>query len=191
MQITARLRNAVAGIAIGLAGLVSLGLGGCNTQSGISPPSGPYRVASVFDGDSFNLTAADNRTVRVRIAGIDAPEKSQPYAQKSRESLESLLNAGPIVLTPVKMDRFERWVAHVSVNRQDIGLAQIERGYAWFFVRYQQDLDEQRRTDYARAESTARREGLGLWAGIAASAKNPALAPEPPWKFRERIKKEK
>jgi endonuclease YncB( thermonuclease family) len=191
MRSNGPLRHALAGFAIGIAALASLALGGCNTQSGISPPSGPYRVANVFDGDSFNLTAANNQTVRVRIAGIDAPEKSQPYSQKSRESLESLLNAGPIVLTPVKIDRFERWVAHVSVNRHDIGLAQIERGYAWFFVRYQNDLDEQRRADYARAESAARQAGIGLWAGIAASGKNPALAPEPPWKFRERIKKEK
>jgi endonuclease YncB( thermonuclease family) len=145
----------------------------------------------VSDGDSFRLIAADNQTVRVRIAGIDAPEKSQPYAQKSRESLESLLNSGSITLAPVKIDRFERWVAHVAVNQEDVGLAQIQRGYAWFFPRYQQDLDERRRADYMQAESTARANRVGLWAGLSVSTKNPALAPEPPWEFRERSRKEK
>ncbi len=164
---------------------------GCSSEKSLSPPSGPYQVAEIFDGDSFNLIAANQQIVRVRIAGIDAPEKRQPYANKAKESLASLLASGTISLTPVKVDRFERWVAHVSVNQEDVGLLQIQRGYAWFFTRYQQDLDDRRKSDYARAEEQARRDGLGLWAGIAASAKNPALAPEPPWKFRERAKKEK
>lgn len=164
---------------------------GCSSEKGLTPPSGPYKVAEVFDGDSFNLIAANQQIVRVRIAGIDAPEKRQPYSNKAKESLESLLTSGSITLTPVKVDRFERWVAHVSVNQEDVGLIQIQRGYAWFFTRYQQDLDDRRKSNYARAEEQARRDGLGLWAGIAASAKNPALTPEPPWKFRERIKKEK
>lgn len=185
------LTRRLAVIGLILVGLIGIGLAGCGTEKGLAPPSGPYRVAEVFDGDSFNLTAADGRIVRVRIAGIDAPEKRQPYSQKAKESMESLLSSGPIKLTPIKIDRFERWVAHVSVNQQDIGLIQIQRGYAWFFTRYQQDLDDRRRQEYAQAETTARREGVGLWAGIAASTRNPALAPEPPWKFRERTNKEK
>lgn len=172
------------------AGLV-LALAGCSPDRGLSPPAGPYKVAEVFDGDSFNLIAANQKTVRIRIAGIDAPEKRQPYSNKAKESLESLLMSGTITLTLIKIDRFERWVAHVSVDQQDIGLRQIQLGYAWFFTRYQQDLDDRRKSDYARAEEDARRDGLGLWAGIAASVKNPALAPEPPWKFRERMNKEK
>lgn len=176
-------------LAATLAALV-IGLSGCSSQPGLAPPGGPYEIAEVFDGDSFNLIAANQQIVRVRIAGIDAPEKRQPYSNKSKESLESLLAGGTITLTPVKIDRFERWVAHVSVNQNDIGLLQIQRGYAWFFTRYQQDLDDRRKSDYARAEENARRDGLGLWAGIAASVNNPALAPEPPWKFRERTKKE-
>jgi endonuclease YncB( thermonuclease family) len=187
--VTAWFARVLAWMIAGFVGVI--GLSGCTTEPGLTPPSGPYRIAEVFDGDSFNLVAANNQTVRVRIAGIDAPEKRQPYSQKSKESLEAMLASGSIQLIPVKMDRFERWVAHVSVGQYDVGLTQIQRGYAWFFVRYQQDLDDQRQSRYREAEASARRDGLGLWAGIAASAKNPALAPEPPWKFRERSKKEK
>ncbi len=148
-------------------------------------------MAEVFDGDSFNLRALRGETVRVRIAGIDAPEKTQPYSNKSKESLTEILNLGEISLSPVKVDAYDRWVANVRVAQQDVGLVQIQRGYAWFFVRYKQDISEDQRQRYAEAERTARDQRRGLWAGIDAAARNPALAPEPPWKFRERSRKEK
>lgn len=182
-----RLLRAAAASCLALALLTALA--GCGSSPSAHPDAGPYSVAEVFDGDSFNLRAANGAVVRVRIAGIDAPEKSQPYAAKSKASLESLLAQGAIELSPIKQDVYERWVAHVHVAQQDIGLAQIERGYAWFFKRYQQELNPSMRAQYARAEERARQARLGLWAGLAASHHNPALAPEPPWKFRERHKK--
>lgn len=157
-------------------------LPGCNNQpSGV--PAGPYTVTEVFDGDSFNLKAANDKTVRIRIAGIDAPEKSQPYSQKSKTALEALLAAGPIRLDVIKQDRFERWVAHVSVNEEDVGLRQIQGGWAWYFKRYQKDLSESMQTDYERAERQARADQRGLWAW--------STPPEPPWKFRERTRADK
>jgi len=74
---------------------------------------------------------------------------------------------------------------------RDLGLIQIQRGYAWYFVRYKKDISEAQQQRYAEAERSARDARLGLWAGIDASARNPALMPEPPWKFRERTRKEK
>ncbi len=162
---------------------------GCSESSVPGPAAGPYAVVAVFDGDSFNLRAANGSIVRVRLIGIDAPEKGQPYSQKARESLENLLGSGRIELSAQKIDRFDRWIAHASVNGGDIGLTQIERGYAWFFVRYKKDLDEKSRERYADAERKARDDGKGLWAGIALAERNPALAPEPPWKYRERNRK--
>lgn len=164
---------------------------GCQQPPGLHPPAGPYTVAEVFDGDSFNLKARNGELVRVRIAGIDAPEKTQPYSNKSKESLTEILQSGDINLQPVKIDVYERWVANVNVGRQDVGLMQIERGYAWFFVRYKQDLTEDQRQRYSGAERAARDQRRGLWAGIDAAARNPALTPEAPWKFRERARKEK
>jgi micrococcal nuclease len=150
---------------------------GCNgNPPGV--PAGPYTVTEIFDGDSFNLKAANAQTVRVRIAGIDAPEKSQPYAQKSKAALEALLASGPITLDVIKQDRFERWVAHVSVNNVDVGLRQVEDGWAWYFRRYKKDLSESMQRDYERAERQARADQRGLWAW--------SSPPEPPWKFRER-----
>lgn len=174
------------GVSLAFAGLV-----GCSEPLRSGPSPGPYSVAEVFDGDSFNLRAANQSVVRIRIAGIDAPEKTQPYSAKAKASLESLLAQGSIRLEVIKQDPYERWVANVHVAEQDIGLAQIERGYAWFFKRYKNDLSSAMQERYARAEEDARAARVGLWAGIAASAVNPALAPEPPWTFRERTRKEK
>ena len=178
-------------LGLGLSTLLLAALAACQQPPGASLPAGPYAIAEVFDGDSFNLRTPKGEVVRVRIAGIDAPERTQPYANKSKESLVELLNAGDIRLSPVKVDVYERWVANVSVAQQDIGLIQVQRGYAWFFVRYKQDIDEGLRQRYAEAERVARDQRRGLWAGIDAAARNPALAPEPPWKFRERTRKEK
>lgn len=171
--------------------LLLAALPACQQQHGPSLPAGPYAIAEVFDGDSFNLRTPKGEILRVRVAGIDAPEKTQPYSTKAKESLVEILNSGEISLSPVKVDVYERWVANVSVAKQDVGLMQIQRGYAWFFTRYKKDISEDLQQRYADAERAARDQRRGLWAGIDAAARNPALAPEPPWKFRERTKKEK
>ena len=171
--------------------LLSAGLSACHQPAGPRLPEGPYSIAEIFDGDSFNLKAKDGAIVRVRIAGIDAPEKTQPYSTKAKDSLAELLHSGPIGLQPVKVDTYDRWVANVRIGDRDLGLEQIQRGYAWYFVRYKQDINEEQQRRYAEAERVARDQRHGLWAGIDAAARNPALAPEPPWKFRQRNRKEK
>jgi endonuclease YncB( thermonuclease family) len=177
-------------IRLALAGAAAAALlTGCLNETSASPPPGPYIVAEVHDGDSFNLTAKRGERVRVRIAGIDAPEREQPYGQQSKRSLEAMLRSGEIELDAIKKDRFDRWVANVSIQGQDLGLMQIASGHAWFFRRYQDDLSASMRRQYDQAEADARRDFKGLWVGLRAASSNPALAPEPPWLYRERTRK--
>ncbi len=189
MKFSRRRFGQVIGVIVVIAG--ALGFGGLlpGDARDTQLPAGPYSVKNVHDGDSFNLQASNNATVRVRIAGIDAPEKTQPYSAKAKVALETMLNSGPIRLEPVTVDRFDRWVANVYVNDENVGLAQINQGWAWYFRRYKDDLELSQQLRYEFAEQTARQKRLGLWAGI--DAGNPALAPEPPWRFRERMRKEK
>lgn len=140
----------------------------------------------VQDGDSFLLRADDGRRVRVRVSGIDAPERAQPYADVSRRHLGDLLRGRRVRLEPVKQDVFDRTVARVIVldgepPGQDAGLAQIEAGLAWHFARYRADQSAEDARDYARAEREARARGAGLWHDA---------APEPPWDFRARMRRQ-
>jgi micrococcal nuclease len=193
MRITRRRLGQVVGAFAIVAAALGFGgfMPGDARDSNAAPPAGPYVIRNVHDGDSFNLQAKNNATVRVRIAGIDAPERTQPYSQKAKEALEAMLNAGPIRLDPVTVDRFDRWVAHVYVNDTNVGLAMVDQGWAWYFRRYKDDLQTFQQIRFELAEQTARQKRLGLWQGLEAAEKNPELAPEPPWRFRERLRKEK
>ena len=135
------------------------------------------RSISVDDGDSFVARRADGSKIRVRLAGIDAPEKSQPWANAARQKLRGLLHERELVITPLKADRWGRLVALVAADGEDPALMMLEAGLAWHFSRYDRDLPVASRDRYAQAESEARSARLGLWQ---------ANEPEPPWEFRRR-----
>jgi len=135
---------------------------------------------AVHDGDSFVLRTDDGQRVQIRISGIDAPEKSQPYADVSRRHLAQALRERRLRIEPVKRDPYDRLVAKVLVDQgdtglADAGLAQIEAGMAWHFRRYAGDQPAGDRARYAQAERDARQAGSGLW-------QDPA--PVAPWDFR-------
>ncbi len=134
------------------------------------------RIASIADGDSFTLIADDGRRIGVRLGGIDAPEKGQPNADRSRDNLARLLARGALEIEPIKTDPFGRQVARVRTRGEDVALSQIEAGLAWHFVRYSADQLPDERERYARAEREARQAGRGLWADA---------QPLAPWLFRQ------
>lgn len=145
------------------------------------------------DGDTFTLQADDGRRLRVRIAGIDAPESRQPYADVSRRHLRELLRARRVRIEPIKLDPYDRVVARVLALEapapgraadpgaaHDVGLAMIEAGLAWHFVRYRADQSREEFERLADAQRAARSRRAGLW-------RDPA--PEPPWDFRARSRR--
>jgi endonuclease YncB( thermonuclease family) len=159
------------------------------SQSVAKPPapSVVYGISiDVQDGDSFVMRDDLGNRIRVRISGIDAPEKSQAFADRSRQHLRDLMRDARIRLEPVKVDVFARTVARVWVlsdddkPERDAGLAQIEAGMAWHFKRYRSDQHDQDAARYAKAERLARSESLGLW-------RDPS--PQPPWDFRTRARR--
>jgi len=138
------------------------------------------RVVRVLDGDSL-LLRIDGQGVRgVRIAGIDAPEKGQPFADVARRALLAQLDDREIRVEVVKTDFFQRLVGRVFVDGRDAGLALLHAGLAWHFKRYDADLAPAQRRRYAQAERQARLRGLGLW-------RDPA--PVPPWEHRAQARR--
>ncbi|MEY3670248.1 MAG: hypothetical protein RL258_1644 [Pseudomonadota bacterium] len=136
-----------------------------------------YRLVRVFDGDSMLMRSPEGETLKMRIAGIDAPEKSQPFADPARDRLSALLQKGPLEVAILKKDVYGRWLASIRVADKDLGQQLLEEGHVWFFRRYQSDLTNEQRGLYDRAEKMARDAGRGLWA---------EATPLPPWEFRQR-----
>jgi endonuclease YncB( thermonuclease family) len=133
------------------------------------------KVIKVADGDTITVLDNANTQHRIRLQGIDAPERKQAYGNASRQHLASLVAGKAVTVEWDKRDRYGRIVGFVLVDGQDANLEQLKAGMAWFYRYYQKELSPDKRTLYAQAEDKARVERVGLWRN-----KNPM----PPWEWR-------
>lgn len=133
------------------------------------------KVSGVQDGDSIIVLDDTFTEHRVRLGGIDAPERSQAYGQAAKQSLARMVFGNTVSVVWEKTDPYGRTVGKVVFNGQDINLKQIQSGYAWHYRQYQSEQRLDDREAYAAAEIEARRARLGLW-------QEPD--PVPPWRYR-------
>lgn len=133
-------------------------------------------VVSVADGDTVTVLDGTNQQHKVRLAGIDAPEKAQAFGDVSRQNLAQLVFQKRVTIEFEKLDRYRREVGKVLVAGRDINLKQIEAGFAWHYKKYQSEQPPADRQAYSAAENQASAEQQGLW-------RDPE--PIPPWEFRK------
>lgn len=133
-------------------------------------------VVSVADGDTVTVLDGTNQQHKVRLAGIDAPEKAQAFGNVSRQHLAQLVFQKQVTIEFEKHDRYRREVGKVLAAGRDINLQQIEAGLAWHYKKYQSEQPPADRPTYSAAESSAATERRGLW-------RDPS--PTPPWEFRK------
>jgi len=126
------------------------------------------RVVGITDGDTLTLLMEDRREVRVRLAEIDTPERSQPHGDRARMALSALAFGEAVRAEAVDTDRYGRTVARVHSAGRDVNAEMVQRGAAWVSRRYSRDPELPRLEEEARA---ARR---GLW-GL------PEAERVPPW----------
>ncbi len=136
----------------------------CTSQSRIEGTA-----IRIIDGDTFELLTSNKRPIRIRLFGIDAPEKNQEFGTASKQVLASRIFQKKVIVEKVNTDRNGRMVAVVYCDGVDINLYMIRSGMAWHFTRYS------KRQDYANAEQAARSEKVGLWSHA---------SPIAPWDFR-------
>ena len=138
------------------------------------------RVVGIADGDTLTVLDATNTQHKIRLSGIDSPEKGQPFGQRCKQSLSDLAYGRTVAVESNKRDRYGRLIGKVLVDGQDANLEQVRHGCAWHYKRYmnEQSLDE--RLAYNAAEESARAGRVGLW-----SDQNPV----PPWEWRRARRK--
>lgn len=135
------------------------------------------KVVGVSDGDTITLLDASQKEHKIRLSGIDAPEKNQAFGQLSKKSLSDLVFNQNILVTWEKLDRYQRVIGKVLLRDQDISLEQIKRGMAWHYKKYEREQTAEDRVLYSNAEKNARLARVGLW-----SDENPIV----PSEFRHR-----
>ena len=133
------------------------------------------RVVGISDGDTLTLVDDAHVQHKIRLSGIDAPEKKQGFGEKSKTSLSSMVYNRQTEADCRKVDRYKRKICVVFVNGRDVGLEQIKAGMAWWYQDYAKEQPKQERIDYEQGEFHAKRRRLGLW-----NSTNPI----PPWEWR-------
>lgn len=147
------------------------------------------RVVGVSDGDTVTVLAAGNIQYKIRLMGIDAPEKSQAFGARAKEALSGLVFGQWVMVQGDKLDRYGRtvgrlWVAPPEAGCRgssacprslDANLAQVSAGMAWWYRQYAREQVLADRGRYSAAEETARVHALGLWRDA---------DPVPPWEWR-------
>ena len=138
------------------------------------------RVVRVTDGDTIVVLGLDNAQHKIRLTGIDAPERGQAFGTKSKEHLSDSVAGKFVVVEYEKRDRYERILGKVLLSGKEMNLGQVRAGLAWHYKKYQNEQSPSDRKLYSQAEIEAREARRGLWYDP---------EPVPPWEYRQMKRK--
>ncbi len=128
------------------------------------------KVISILDGDTYDILVEGNKTIRVRMEGIDAPEKGMPFYRVSKSYLGEMCFNKNVRLEVTGKDLHGRTLAFSYLDDgRELSHEMIKAGLAWHFKKYSTDKV------LSNLEIEARNSKRGLWVN-----KNPM----PPWENR-------
>lgn len=149
----------------------------CNSKSGNRKVNSQNeqgqtgKVVGILDGDTYDILLSGNKILRIRMEGIDAPEKGMPFYEVAKNYLADLCFNKQITLKISGKDNHDRTLAFSYLNDgRELSHEMLKAGLAWHFKKYNSD------SDLAELESNARKQKLGLWVDT---------SPMPPWRNRE------
>lgn len=128
------------------------------------------RVVGVTDGDTITVLEDGSQRHKIRLHGIDTPERGQPHYRQAKNALSELIAGATVGIRVVDTDRYGRTVGVIYHDKRNINLAMIQEGHAWWYRKYAQ-YDRQ----LQGAETEARKAQRGLWT---------QTDPIPPWEWR-------
>lgn len=112
------------------------------------------KVVGISDGDTLSCLY-NNKPLKVRLQYIDAPENRQPFGNRAKQALATLVFKQPVTLRISGYDKYQRLLAEVYLQDKNVNLALVEQGMAWA---YQQSLPI-----YEQAQRQAQSKKIGLW----------------------------
>lgn len=135
------------------------------------------KVVKVADGDTVTVLTQDMRQVKIRLYGVDCPEKKQAYGQRARQYTAGAVFGQDVQVEVMSHDRYGRIVGIVWRNTADgqtVNAGLLSAGLAWVYPQFCKKPICQ---EWRGLEQVARQERMGLWADPHAV---------PPWQFRKR-----
>ncbi len=131
------------------------------------------KVIKITDGDTINLLLGNYQQRKIRLYGIDAPEKSQPFGKKSKQMLAQMVARKKVTAECIGNDRYGRDICVIWTDNKDINGLMVLHGGAWVYRKYYKG------NTYYQYEREAKRKHIGLWSTSEARA-------IPPWQWRHR-----
>ena len=138
------------------------------------------KVIGISDGDTITILNDKQEQIKIRLTGIDCPEKSQAFGNRAKITLSNKVFSQNVKVETRDKDKYGRTLGIVKVGDEDINEYMISQGVAWHFKKYAntQPLEEANR--YAKAQELASQNKRGLWIQD---------NPMPPWEFRDQQRK--
>lgn len=128
-------------------------------------------IPRIVDGDTIAIGET-----RIRLHGIDAPEKKQPGGREASAGLAQFISGAEVRCEQTDTDRRGRAVAICKDGERDLSAAMVADGLAWAYVRYSED--------YVALEQEARRSRVGIWKAEQVLGFRMVVRPHPPWEYR-------
>ncbi len=150
-------------------GVLAVLLAGLLSDAAGATPAFRAKVIGVADGDTITVLH-DRRSQKVRLQGIDSPEKGQPFGERAKQFTSRLAFGQEVTVHVTDRDRYGRTVAGIVLpDGRSLNHEIVRAGYAWWARRYSRD------PSLATLEAAARKARAGLWADPHA---------QPPWEWR-------
>lgn len=121
------------------------------------------KVVGITDGDTITVLDGNKTQHKIRLMGIDAPEKKQDFGNESKKTLSNYIYQKEVTVEYKKQDRYKRLVGKVLLGKQDICLQMVKDGMAWHYKDYEKEQSKTDRDLYREAEVKARDLKVGLW----------------------------
>lgn len=150
--------------------LLLLFIAGCTPPAKEETSGLSGKVVGIADGDTFTLLLPDQTTKKIRLHGVDAPERRQPFGTVARQRLSELIFSKQVSVEEKDVDRYGRIVGIAFVDGRSVNEEMLRSGLVWHYTRYDNN------PEWAQLQAEARRARKGLWQD---------KSPVAPWEWRQ------